>query len=117
MPATAMSARMRVRTVPPVRDSARDDERKDESEERERLGEGDAEEHRGSHGARRLRLTRHGRNRVTDHQTDADAGTDRGASVNDASTDSGESLGGISRGGGEEQVQHDHRGLLTRCYQ
>ena len=72
--------------------SAGDDEREDEAEERERLGERDAEEHRRSHGAGRLGLAGHRGDRVTDDQTDADAGADGGAAVDDASTDGRQTL-------------------------
>src|SRR4029079_16684472 len=104
MPTTPMSTRMRVRTVPPVRVSARDDERKNEAEERERLGERDTQEHRRADGARRLRLTRHGGDGVAHHEPDADAGADGGGAVDDASTDGGQTLGGIGRGLGEKEV-------------
>src|SRR5205807_7224088 len=108
MPSTAVSARMRFRTFAP---SAGDDEREDETEQRERLGERDPEEHRRAHGAGRLRLTRHGGDRVTDHQTDADAGADGGAAVDDASTDGGQTLGGVGgRLGEEEEMEQSHVG-------
>src|SRR5215831_17584630 len=113
MPTIAISARMRVRTVPPVRVSARDDERENEAEQRERLGERDSEEHRGAHRARRLGLARHRGDGVADHEADADAGADGSGAVDDASTDRGEPLGGVGRCGGEEEMQHYHVMLLV----
>src|SRR4051812_16606553 len=106
-PATAISARMRFRTTPP---SAGDDEREDEPEQRERLGERDPEEHRGSDGAGRLGLARHGGDRVADDQADADAGADGGAAVDDASTDRGQPLGGVGSCLGEEEMEQSHVG-------
>src|SRR5205085_1494186 len=69
-----------------------DDEGEDEAEERERLGEGDAEEHGRADHARRLGLAGHGRDRVADHEADADAGADGRAAVDDAATDGREAL-------------------------
>src|SRR4051794_722369 len=106
-PATAISARMRFRTTPP---SAGDDEREDESEQRERLGERDPEEHRGSDGAGRLGLARQGGDRVADAQADADAGADGGAAVDDASTDRRQPLGGVGSSLGEEEMEQSHVG-------
>src|SRR5260370_27637342 len=105
MPTTAINARMRFRTIDP---SAGDDEREDEAEQRECLGERDTEEHRCPDGARRLGLARHGGDRVTDHQTDADAGADGGAAVDDASTDRSQPLGGGGGGLGGEELEQSH---------
>src|SRR5665213_1036453 len=81
MPTAAISARMCFRTVARL---AGDDEREDETEQRERLGERDPEEHRRANGGGRLGLARQGGDRVADDQTDADAGADGGAAVDDA---------------------------------
>src|SRR5687767_12961476 len=70
--------------------SARDDEREDEAEQRECLGEGDAEEHGGAHHACGLGLAGHGGDGVADDDADADAGADGGAAVDDASADGSE---------------------------
>ena len=70
----------------------RDDEGEDEAEERERLGEGDAEEHGGAHHAGGLGLAGHGGDGVADHEADADAGADGGAAVDDAGADGRETL-------------------------
>ena len=71
---------------------ARDDEREDEAEQSEGLGERDAEEHRGAHHAGRLGLAGHGRDGVADDEADADAGADGRAAVDDATADRGEAL-------------------------
>src|SRR3712207_93996 len=64
-----------------------DDEAQDEPEERERLGERDAQEHRGADHARRLGLARHGLDGLADEEADADAGADRGEAVHEALAD------------------------------
>src|SRR3954470_15635324 len=101
-PSAATNARMRLRTSFPL---ARDDERKDESEERKRFGERDTEEHGGSHGAGGLRLSGHRRDRVSDDQADADAGADGRAAVDDASTDRSQPLVVVDCSLGEEMEQ------------
>jgi hypothetical protein len=45
------------------------------------LGEGDAEEHGGAHGAGRIRLLGHRPDGVADHEADADARPDGGEAV------------------------------------
>ena len=71
---------------------ARDDEREDEAEQSEGLGERDAQEHRGAHHAGRLGLASHGRDGVADDEADADAGADGRAAVDDAAADGREAL-------------------------
>src|SRR5688572_10598620 len=80
---TAISARTRT-GGPPL---TRDDEREHEAEERERLGERDAQEHRGADHAGGLGLTGHGSDGVTHHDADADTRTDRSTAVDDATAD------------------------------
>src|SRR5258707_14144763 len=109
MPTTPITARMRVRTVPPVRVSARDDERENEAEERERLGERDPEEHRGSHGSGRLGVAVHSGDDVADHQADAVAVADGGGAAHDSSTDLDQPLVVICCPGGGDVMQDYHQ--------
>src|SRR5438552_15947076 len=78
--------------------SARDDEGQHEPEERERLGERDAEEHGRADHARRLRLARHRGDGISDDEADTDAGADRRAAVDDAAADRGEARRDVRRG-------------------
>ena len=63
------------------------EEEEDETEQGERLGERDTEEHRRADRARHLGLAGHGRDGVADHEADADAGADGRGAVDDAGTD------------------------------
>ena len=76
---------------------AGDDEGEDEAEERQGLGEGDAEEHGRADHAGGLGLAGHGRDGVADHDADADAGADGGAAVDDAATDGREAVDELAR--------------------
>ena len=64
----------------------------DETDEGERLGEGDAEEHRRADHARGLGLAGHGRDGVADHDADTDTGADGGGAVADTGADGAEAL-------------------------
>src|SRR5687768_11782159 len=86
--------------------SAGHDEREDEAEQGERLGEGDAQEHGGAHHAGGLGLAGHGADGVADDEADADAGADGSAAVDDASTDGGEALDELAFGLLSEDGQH-----------
>src|SRR3954452_15969645 len=61
----------------------------DEADEGERLGEGDAEEHRRADHAGGLWLASHGLDGLADDVTDADARADRGKTVGETSADGG----------------------------
>ena len=59
------------------------EELENETDEGERLGERDAEEHRGPHLAGHLGLAGHRLDGLADEETDADAGADGGEAVAD----------------------------------
>src|SRR5262249_2944070 len=105
----------RLRTVSLL---ARDDEREDEAEERERFGEGDAEEHgRADHGGG-FGLAGHRGDGVAHHDADADAGADGRAAVDDAPTDGREALLQFARIlGCEDEVKHGYLLLLSQIAQ
>src|SRR4029077_15009078 len=63
-----------------------------EADERERFGEGDAEEHRGADHAGRFGLTGHGLDGLTDEEADADAGADGRQAVGETGADGGVGL-------------------------
>jgi hypothetical protein len=65
----------------PARTWSGEDERCDEADESERLGQGEADPHELLDAAAGLRLTRHGLDRVTEDQADADARADSGKAV------------------------------------
>src|SRR5690349_16173151 len=58
-----------------------DEDEDDETDQGERLGEGDAQEHRGADHARGLGLAGHGGDRVAHDDADADTGSDGGETV------------------------------------
>ena len=64
-----------------------DEDEDHEPDEGERLGEGDAEEHRGADHAGGLGLAGHGGDGVTDDDADADARADGGEAVDEAGAD------------------------------
>src|SRR3954453_12664860 len=69
----------------------------DEADQGERLGEGDAEEHRRANHAGSLWLASHGLDGLADDVTDADAGADGGETVGKTSADCGVGSFGFSR--------------------
>src|SRR5712692_5485327 len=84
------------------------EEEEHESEQSERLGERDTEEHRRADRALHLGLARHGLDRVADDEADADARADGRGAVHDARADrleTGLELTGLL--GGEKDCGHD----------
>ena len=78
-----------------------------EAEQRQRLGERDAEEHGGADRALHLGLAGHRLDRVADHEADADAGADGRGAVHDAGTDGLQTVLDFARlRGSEEQRGH-----------
>src|SRR5262245_47039030 len=75
--------RVSVRRRPRGTRRGRSDELEDETDQGERLGERDAEEHRRPHVAGHLGLAGHRLHRLTDEVTDTDAGADGGETVTD----------------------------------
>src|SRR5262245_42121058 len=66
-----------------------------EADQGQRLGEGDAEEHRGAHQAGRLGLAGHGLDGLADDVADADAGADGGQAVGETGAGGGSIVLGI----------------------
>ena len=80
--------------------SETDEDEDHEADQRQRFGEGDAEEHRGAHHAGRLGLAGHRLDGLADEVADADAWADGREAVGQAGTDRGVGVLDVSRVGG-----------------
>src|SRR5215212_7240268 len=97
----SMTALRRIMTAPL---GELDEDEDHEPDEGQGLGEGDTEEHGGTHHAGAFRLAGHGRDGVAHDDTDADAGADGGGAVADNGTDGGQSVEELIRGGLGEEI-------------